>query len=94
MDSTPSRTTADLLFLPDLERSIVNWLLRQQGATLSEISDHIDQDLEATQVLLDQLIDQGYLLRFSDQSEQTHYLPHLRSRKGRQVPGRIWDLLD
>jgi predicted transcriptional regulator len=93
MDSAPSRTTADLLFLPDVERSIVNWLLRQQGATLLEISAHIAQDLESTQVLLNELIAQGYL-RLINQAEEVQYQPHLLSRKGRQVPNKIWDALN
>lgn len=89
---TPSRTMADLLFLPELDRSIINWLLKQQRATLAEITAQIEQPSDIMQTRLDDLLAQGFIQAI-DQDGITVYQPCLISRKGRQVPNNIWDAL-
>jgi hypothetical protein len=90
--SPKTRTMADLLFLPETERSLMNWLLRQQRANLSEIAAHLDQSESATQTLLNELIAQSFIQKV-EQDDICCYQPNLVSRKGRNVPGNIWDAL-
>ncbi|WP_088893866.1 BlaI/MecI/CopY family transcriptional regulator [Leptolyngbya ohadii] len=88
--SPKTRTMADLLFLPETERSLMNWLLRQQQATLSEVAAHLEQPESVAETLLNDLIAQGFI---QIKQETCHYQPNLVSRKGRNVPGNIWDAL-
>ncbi len=87
--ASPTRTMADLLFLPDAERSLINWLLRQQSASLTEAATFLDQPEAEAATLLQTLIDQGFV-QLIDQ----RYQPKLQVRKGRNVPTKIWDALE
>lgn len=79
-EQIPTPTIADVLTLPNVERRLVNWLVRQQSATLSEIAAYISQDETSTQVVLEGLIKDGFVARVS-QDGQVHYEPRLRSRR-------------
>lgn len=89
----PTRTMADLLFLPDAERSLMNWLVRQQSATLAEVAAHLNETEAAAQHLLTELTNQGFV-QFVEQADQSHYQPKLTIRKGRKVPTNIWNALE
>jgi len=52
---------ADILTLPNPERRVVSWLVRQQEASLTEIATHIDLPEIETQALLNDLIEQGFV---------------------------------
>lgn len=84
---------ADLLFLPESERSIMNWLLRQQSVSLAEVSKQFMQDELAAQTTLDKLVAQGFV-RSVEVNGQMQYQPCLTSRRGRQVSTSIWNALD
>jgi predicted transcriptional regulator len=88
--ASPTRSMADLLFLPDLERSLINWLLRQQQASLAEAAAFLDRSEAETAALLQVLIEQGFVQLIG----QACYQPKLQVRKGRNVPAKIWDALE
>ena len=88
-----SKTMADLLFLPKMERTLMNWLLRQQNATLAEIADRIAKDLDDTLVILEELIEQGFLKSVECEGE-IRYEPCLVARKRRGSRTKVWDVLD
>lgn len=85
-----AKTMADLLFLPETERGLVNWLLRQHSASLSEIAGYLMQDEAQTQAIIDRLAADGFV-RFVEAAAA--YEPALTSRRGRQVPSNIWNAL-
>jgi predicted transcriptional regulator len=97
-----TKTMADLLFLPDLERGLMNWLLGQRSASLTEVATYLAED-DATNVecnfegtalpLLEKLAAEGFL-QTTESEGQIRYQPCLASRRGRQVPPNIWDALD
>ncbi|MDJ0714590.1 MAG: hypothetical protein QNJ54_10270 [Prochloraceae cyanobacterium] len=87
-----SKTMADLLFLPKMERSLMNWLLRQQKATLAKIADRIAKDLDDTLVILEELSEQGFLKSVECEGEIC-YQPCLVARKQRSRT-QVWDILD
>ena len=97
----PLRSMADLLFLPEMQRSLVNWLLRQKSATFGEIIDYLLQTTEIAtekvpeiaQILLNELINQGFV-KSVENSGADQYQPQLITRKGRQVPQQVWDVLE
>jgi predicted transcriptional regulator len=97
-----TKTMADLLFLPDPERGLMNWLLRQRSASLTEVATYLAGD-ETTSAecnlegnarsLLEKLAAEGFL-QTTESEGQIRYQPCLASRRGRQVPSNIWDALD
>lgn len=92
-DDRPTRTMADLLFLPETERGLMNWLLRQKSASLAEVAAQLMQDEAIAQTALDELIAQGFV-RSVEINSQMQYQPCLTSRRGRQVSTNIWNALD
>ncbi len=79
-ESLPIPTIADVLILPDVERKLINWLVRQQQATLNEIAAYIAHDEESTQSILAELGRKGFIA-FTIDNEQCCYAPRLRSRR-------------
>ena len=86
----------DVLSLPDLERSIVNWVMRESRATLAQCVVALEQPGEILQPILPQLVAEGFLRCVepeADLAEQI-YEPAMRTRRNRRVSKAIWDALD
>lgn len=79
-EQPPTPTIADVLTLPNIERRLVNWLVRQQSATLSEIAAYIAHDEASTQSILGELMSKGFVALVT-QDGQALYEPRLRSRR-------------
>jgi predicted transcriptional regulator len=92
-DKPPTRTMADLLFLPETERSLMNWLLRQQSATLAEVAAHLNQPEAMARNLLQELLNQGFI-QVVESADEPQYRPKMAIRKGRKVPTNLWDALE
>ena len=85
------KTMTDLLVLPDSERTLVNWLVRQRGASLADIVAHTQAEPAAVQEMLDKLLTAGFLT--VDEASDL-FKPNLVSRKPRTVPDKLWNALD
>jgi predicted transcriptional regulator len=83
----------DLLGLPDAERTLVNWLVRQRGASLADIVAHTQAEPAAVQTMLDNLLTAGFLTT-DKASNPALFKPNLVSRKPRTVPDKLWNALD
>ncbi|MBE9108628.1 MarR family transcriptional regulator [Nodosilinea sp. LEGE 07298] len=83
----------DLLGLPDAERTLVNWLVRQRGASLADIVAHTQAEPAAVQNMLDNLLAAGFLTT-DEASNPALFKPNLVSRKPRTVPDKLWNALD
>ncbi|MBD1845591.1 hypothetical protein H6F89_19695 [Cyanobacteria bacterium FACHB-63] len=88
-----TKTMADLLFLPELERGLMNWLLRQRSASLSEVANYLAEDEAIARSHLEKLAAEGFL-QSTESEGHVCYQPCLASRRGRQVPSTIWNALD
>lgn len=91
--SSGPRTMTDLLALADAERTLVNWLLRQRGASLADIVAHTHIESADLQATLDKLIAAGFLI-FSDDADPALFKPNLVSRKPRTMPEKLWKALE
>lgn len=92
----PSRTMTDVLSLPDLERSLVNWIMRENRATFAQCVVALEQPIEVLQTVLPNLVAEGFL-RCADpeiELEEQVYEPAMRTRRNRRVPKAIWDALN
>jgi len=98
---TVGLTIADLVALPEDQRRLVNWLLRQgttkrQAVTATEAATHLGQDEIKTRNMLDALVSEG-LVKVSEDAAHTsepHYQLCLTLRRGRKIPEEIWKALE
>ncbi|MBE9129794.1 MULTISPECIES: MarR family transcriptional regulator [unclassified Coleofasciculus] len=58
---TPGLTMPDLLVLPDSQRLLINWMMRQGDCTVKEIAAHTQQNEEVVRILLNELIEKGFV---------------------------------
>ena len=89
----PSRTMTDVLSLPDDERNLVNWIMRQSGATLAQCTDKFQQPAAEVEARLSGLVKSGFLKQSTGEDNEYIYQPAMRTRRNRQVPKKIWDAL-
>ncbi|MFK8184752.1 MAG: hypothetical protein AB8B99_15380 [Phormidesmis sp.] len=89
----PSRTMTDVLSLPDDERNLVNWIMRQSNATLAQCVANFQQPTAEIEGKLSSLIKAGFLKRTENKDDECVYQPAMRTRRNRQVPKKIWDAL-
>jgi MinD-like ATPase involved in chromosome partitioning or flagellar assembly len=90
--SDPGISMFDLLLLPDTERQLINWIIRQGKATLLDCVSHTGQSKATIEKILEKLVEQG-LLRFSQVADDEYYQPQLNSEKQRLLPNHIWEAL-
>ena len=98
---TVGLTVADLVALPEDQRRLVNWLLRQgtvkrQAVTAVEAATHLGQDETKIRNTLDALVSEGVVKKSEDAAGtgETRYQPSLILRRGRRVPREIWKALE
>jgi hypothetical protein len=83
----------DLLLLPDAERQLVNWILRQGEVDLAQVAVHFNQAADAVQRLLQPLVERGVVSQLTVQGT-TRYRARLLPRQSRQLRQDIWGALD
>ncbi len=83
----------DLLALADPERTLVNWLVRQRGASLPDIMAQTQTDPAAVEAMLNDLVATGFLT-LDEAVAPPKFKPNLISRKPRTVPDRLWHALE
>ena len=92
---------ADLVALPEDQRRLVNWLLRQgtmkrQAMTATEVATHLGQDETKIRNALDALASEGVVRTSQDAAGtgETRYELSLILRRGRKIPREIWNALE
>ncbi len=89
---TVGLSLAEAFTLPDSQRRLINWLMRQETVSLAEVTAHSDQSEDETRTMLNTLIEQGFI-RETEVEGQPHYQVRLAPRRGRQLPEDIWQAL-
>lgn len=84
---------ADIMTLPDDLRGLVNWIIRQQTVTLSEVVAHIAQAEEVTRTQLETLVKQGFIQQI-EEGNTLRYVPHFGHKQRKQLPTKIWQKLE
>lgn len=69
-----------LLNLPDEKRMLISWILRQNSSTLAQIAQHLRQDQQAVQSLLQDLVNQHFIETVS-QGRETYYQVNMVSMR-------------
>lgn len=90
---TVGLSLSEVLTLPDAQRQLVNWMLRQGEVSLAQVAAHCRQPAEAARRLLSPLVQQGFVREW-----EVHSTPHYRASfaptRGRQVTPEIWQALE
>ena len=90
---TPETGVFDLLSLPDAERGLVTWMMREGQVTLAQVSEHLGAALDdAHQQLLD-LETRGYVERVGTGDPAVYRTQHL-ARHGSRLSSDLWRALD
>ena len=84
---------ADILDLPDPLRRLMNWLMRQEEAGLTEVAAFIQEDEAETLAMLDELTEKGFVRKLQI-SGKLYYRVRLASRRRSQLSLDIWQALD
>lgn len=83
---------ANVLSLPDADRQLVSWILRQGEMDSTQVAAHLSQAGDEVQRLLQSLVEQGVVSQRTVQGT-SRYRVCLVPRPGRQLRQDIWDAL-
>jgi predicted transcriptional regulator len=64
--SSPPKTMTDVLALPEIERKLMNWLMRRRKAAFTEIIQHLGGDSETAQRIVERLFQAGFISTSED----------------------------
>ena len=73
--------------LPEDQRSLVNWIMRQGDCSLSDVIEHFG-DEELAHKLLNSLLEQGYVEEISKEND-SRFKIQLPPRRQRKVPSKL-----
>ncbi|MBH8566323.1 ArsR family transcriptional regulator [Nostoc sp. CENA67] len=90
--SSAQESIADLINLPDEQRQIVTFIIRQQKATLAEIAVHTNLPEGVIQQHLNNLINQTFIQEIIE-TDTIYYQPKLPSKNKNQLNQNIWNKL-
>ncbi|HYX51319.1 MAG TPA: hypothetical protein VE843_16350, partial [Ktedonobacteraceae bacterium] len=73
--------------------TLVSWLTEREQASVKEAADVLEQSTQATQTVLNRLVEQGVLLETSEHGQALYHM-HFAPRRRRQATDAIWQALD
>src|SRR5439155_3653942 len=76
---------------PDM--TVVSWLAGREQASVEEVADVLEQSEQATQTVLNRLVEQGVLLETMEHVRERYHV-HFAPRRRRQARRAIWQALD
>jgi len=82
---------ADTPETPDM--AFISWLAGREQANVEEVANFLEQSEQASQTVLNRLVEQGILLETRERG-QTSYHVHFSARRKRQATPAIWQALD
>lgn len=84
---------ADILTLPDAERKLFNWMMRQDDVSLKEVAAQSGQDEASTRSEMASLVEKGFVRELQIRGE-VRYRVRLAPKRGKDIPLNIWQALD
>jgi amino acid permease len=83
----------DVLTLPDAERRLVKWMMRQGEVSLAAVVAHTGQAGGDARAMLDSMLKQGLFQEIDAVGDEPRYRVRLAPRRGGHLPAQIWDKL-
>lgn len=87
------KSVADVLAIPDAQRSLVRWLLRRESASLAEIVQQLNVGIDEATRTVESLVQRGFLTE-TEVDGQVRYRARLAPRRARHLPAGIWRALE
>jgi hypothetical protein len=82
----------DVVGLAEAERGLVNWMTRAGDVSLEQVLAQGGGDASGAHLLLDGLVTRGVVEAIGTDANR-RYRIHLAARRGRRIPGEIWQAL-
>ena len=92
-DKAAGLSLAHVLSLPDPQRGLVNWIMREDEMDLAAVSARLGQSEEEARATLAELVAQGFLREIECRGRVT-YRVRLGRKRGRDLPANLWQALD
>jgi amino acid permease len=83
--------TAEIPETPD--PALISWLAGREQASVEEVAVFLEQSEQATQIVLNRLVEQGVLLETREHGHGWYHV-HFAARRRRQATSDIWQELD
>jgi predicted transcriptional regulator len=88
------RSGFDLLDMTDsAETAFIGWLTGREQTNVEEVAHFLEQAKQASQEVLNNLVEQGVLLETTEQG-RARYRVHFAARRKRQATTAVWQALD
>jgi predicted transcriptional regulator len=92
-EKNPGLDMGNILELPDSEREIITWMLRENSVDLAKLAAHLDKDEAQARIALDALIEKGYV-REVDIKGQVQYRVRLKPKRKMNMPSNLWAAIE
>lgn len=89
----PGLDMGNILDLPDDEREIITWMLREKSVDLAKMAVHLGQDEAQARATLDALVEKGYI-REIDIKGQVEYRVRLKPKRKVNMPSNLWAAIE
>ncbi len=92
-DSGEGLSPIDLLDMPEATATVINNIIRKNGMRLTDIAADLEQSLEETRVVLDELVTKGYVRQIEVKNE-IWYKAQFGRKADKVLSLGIWSSLD
>ncbi len=92
-EKNPGLDMGNILDLPDGEREIITWMLREKSVDLAHMAAHLGQDETHARATLDSLVEKGYV-REIDIKGNVEYRVRLKPKRKVNMPSNLWAALE
>lgn len=92
-ESHSGLSMADVLTLPEFEKRLVTWMVRQKQVSLPEAVAYMEQEEEIVSTKLNSLKEQGFVQELDVDGER-HYRPCLAAKQASRASKNLWQSLD
>jgi predicted HTH transcriptional regulator len=89
----PGLDMGNILDLPDDEREIITWMLREKSVNQIKLAAHLGKDEAQARTTLDALVEKGYI-REIDIKGQVEYRVRLKPKRKVNMPSNLWAAIE
>ena len=93
-DTGAGLSPIDLLDMPESLATVVNHIIRKNGMKLEDIAAELEQSVEDTQTMLDELVTKGYVRRVEVGDEEIWYKAQFGRKADKALSLSTWSALD
>ena len=92
-EKNPGLDMAEILDLPDSEREIINWMLRETYVSFAQLTKRMAKGESSARSMLDSFLDKGYV-REIEMKGEVLYRVRLKPKRKHNMPSNLWKALE